>query len=183
MKLYMIRHGQSMNNVSKSYTGWQQVELSLQGREEAARIGQQLRSISFDRVYSSDLIRALETQQIALPGVEAIQTPLLREINVGDCAGKEIDQCRELYPQLQQAADGYASVGGESRQMFHNRLEQFLRLLEKDPAENIAAFCHLGAIRGVMRIIKVDAEIISAPIKNCGIYVFSYEDGKWSLQI
>lgn len=183
MKLYMIRHGQSMNNVSKRYTGWQQVELSPQGREEAAEIGRQLQSIYFDKVYSSDLIRALETQQIALPGVDAIQTLLLREIDVGDCAGKAIAQCRELYPQLQQAADGYASVGGESRQMFHNRLEQFLSILENEPADNVAAFCHLGVIRGVMRILKVDAEMISAPIKNCGIYVFFYEDGKWSLQV
>ena len=183
MKLYMIRHGQSVNNVTKCYSGWQQVELSPQGREEAAEIGKQLQNINFDRVYSSDLIRALETQKIALPEVEAIQTPLLREINVGDLAGRKIEQCREQYPYVFQSPDGYASVGGESRQMFYDRVGEFLHLLEKEPADYVAAFCHLGAVRGVMRIIKVDEELVSAPIKNCGIYIFSYEDGKWSLQV
>lgn len=183
MKLYMIRHGQSSNNVTKCYTGWQQVELSAQGREEAAEIGKQLQDIPFDRVYSSDLIRALETQQIALPGVDAIQTQLLREINVGALAGRDILQCRERYPQLQQSNDGYAPFGGESRQMFYERVGEFLYLLEKEPADNVVAFCHLGVIRGVMRIIQVDEQIASAPIQNCGIYVFSYEDGKWSLQV
>lgn len=182
MKLYMIRHGQSMNNLSKCYTGWQQVGLSPQGREEAEEIGKYLRQISFDKVYSSDLVRAIETQQLALPGVKAMQTPLLREVDVGDLAGKPIAECREKYPELQQKHSGFAAYGGESYDVFYARLRQFLEQLEQDPAETVAAFCHLGVIRGMINIISDNVQTTPISIGNCGVFVLNYENGKWHIE-
>lgn len=182
MKLYMIRHGQSMNNLSKCYTGWQQVELSPQGKEEAKEVGMALRDISFGKVYSSDLIRAIQTQQLALPGIKAIQTPLLREVDVGDLAGIPIEECREKHPELRQIRSGFAAYGGESYETFYTRLRQFLKQMEQAPVENVAAFCHLGVIRGVINIVSEGAEAPAVPLKNCGIFVFHYENGKWSFE-
>ena len=182
MRLYMIRHGQSMNNLSKCYTGWQQVELSPQGREEAREIRSALKSISFDKVYSSDLVRAIETQQLALPGVKAMQTPLLREVDVGNLAGKPIVECRKKYPELQQKHSGFAAYGGESYEVFYARLREFLKLLEADPVDSVAAFCHLGAVRGMINIIYQGGEAPTVTLKNCGIFVFNYVNGKWSFE-
>ena len=182
MKLYMIRHGQSLNNLSKCYTGWQQVELSPQGREEAREIRSALGNIPFDKVYSSDLVRAIETQQLALPGVKAMQTPLLREVDVGNLAGKPIAECREKYPELQQKHSGFAAYGGESYEMFYARLREFLNLLESDPIDTVAAFCHLGAIRGMINIVSEGGEVPAVSLKNCGVFVFNYNNGKWSFE-
>lgn len=182
MKLYMIRHGQSMNNLSKCYTGWQQVELSPQGREEAQKVGMLLRHISFDRVYSSDLLRAIQTQQLALPNAQAQTTPLLREVDVGHLAGRPIADCYAQYPALLQKHDGFAPYGGESYAVFWERLREFLHQLERDPCEKVVAFCHAGTIRGMLRVI-LDADIApgTTPCGNCGICVFSYTNGKWRL--
>ena len=88
MKVFFVRHGQSIANLQKIYAGQSDVPLTEKGREEAAAIAPILASISFDRVYSSDLSRAIETQQIALPGVEAdARSPLIREYDVGDIVG------------------------------------------------------------------------------------------------
>lgn len=182
MKLYMVRHGQSVNNLSKCYTGWQQVELSEQGREEAEKVGAFLRHISFDKIYSSDLLRAVQTQQLALPGAEAEQTALLREVDVGDLAGVPIAECVARYPALQQKHDGFAPYGGESYAAFWERVGKFLQMLEQQPYEKVAAFCHLGVIRAVMRIV-LGAELAPGTLacSNCGVFVFEYINGKWRL--
>ena len=91
MLLYGIRHGESETNLSHHWTGWNDVNLTDKGRQDAARAGEMLKGIDFDAIYASDLTRALNTAQIALPGCPPKITPLLREINVGDLAGNPID--------------------------------------------------------------------------------------------
>ena len=82
MKLYMVRHGQSETNLSRCFTGWSQVNLTEQGIADAKRAGEYLKGISFDRIYSSDLIRAVQTAQNAIPGCVPVQLPCLREIGL-----------------------------------------------------------------------------------------------------
>ena len=41
-KLILVRHGQSVWNVENLFTGWRDVDLSAQGREEAAQAGREL---------------------------------------------------------------------------------------------------------------------------------------------
>ena len=42
MKLYLVRHGQSVANATKIHSGWSQVPLTEQGRADAARAGEYL---------------------------------------------------------------------------------------------------------------------------------------------
>ena len=42
-KLILVRHGQSTWNVENLFTGWHDVDLSDQGRQEAIRAGRELR--------------------------------------------------------------------------------------------------------------------------------------------
>ena len=41
-KLILVRHGQSIWNVENLFTGWHDVDLSDQGRKEAAQAGREL---------------------------------------------------------------------------------------------------------------------------------------------
>ena len=83
MKLYMVRHGQSETNLARKFTGWAQVNLTEKGVEDAKRAGEFLKGRPFDRIYSSDLIRAVQTAQYAISGCEPVQLPQLREIGLG----------------------------------------------------------------------------------------------------
>ena len=67
MKLYVVRHGESESNRDKRFSGWSQVHLTEQGRRDAQRAGEMLAGLHFDRVYASDLQRALETAQVYRP--------------------------------------------------------------------------------------------------------------------
>ena len=86
MKLFLVRHGQTVTNATGCWTGWYDAPLTEQGREDAIRARGFLSDLSFDKVYSSDLSRARDTALLALPGCTPEQTPLLREINVGSYA-------------------------------------------------------------------------------------------------
>ena len=78
MLLYMIRHGESVTNPTMTHAGWAQVPLSKKGEGEALTAKEKLRGIAFDAVYSSDLLRALQTKALALPDVPVEKTHLLR---------------------------------------------------------------------------------------------------------
>ena len=67
MRVYVIRHGESESNASKKWTGWMDVELTEKGKKDAEKAREVLKNIKFDKVYSSDLKRALDTMKIVLP--------------------------------------------------------------------------------------------------------------------
>lgn len=71
-KLILIRHGQSTWNLENRFTGWQDVDLTDQGRAEAKAAGELLKKHGFmiDHAYTSYLTRAILTCQIALESLQ-----------------------------------------------------------------------------------------------------------------
>ena len=67
MRVYVIRHGESETNYNKQWTGWSDVHLTDKGKEDAKKARDFLKHIPFDKIFASDLIRAVETAKIVLP--------------------------------------------------------------------------------------------------------------------
>ena len=67
-KLVLLRHGQSQWNLENRFTGWVDVDLSEQGRAEAAAGGRLMREqgLRFDVAHTSTLKRAIRTLNLAL---------------------------------------------------------------------------------------------------------------------
>ncbi|MBS0365413.1 MAG: 2,3-diphosphoglycerate-dependent phosphoglycerate mutase [Proteobacteria bacterium] len=67
-KLILVRHGQSTWNVENLFTGWTDVDLSAQGRAEAAAAGREIvrERLAPDIAFTSVLTRAIRTLWIAL---------------------------------------------------------------------------------------------------------------------
>lgn len=184
MKLFLIRHGQTTANVNKQYAGQQDVPLTEEGRQQAERIRPILGQISFDKVYSSDLSRAINTQMLALPGVEGERTALLREYDVGSLVGLHFDEVRRLHGgQISTGSiRGYADFGGESTEMVCQRMRSFLSELEADACENVAAFVHNGIMNSMLEIVlgvAFDRQAVRSG--NCAIHVFEFDGTKWRL--
>jgi len=89
--LVLVRHGQSLWNQENRFTGFVDVPLTDQGREEARLAARALRGMSFDVAYTSALIRAQETLAIILESlgqpVPIIRDAALNERNYGDLQG------------------------------------------------------------------------------------------------
>ncbi len=77
--LVLVRHGESQWNKENRFTGWVDVSLTEQGREEAHRAARRLKHIHFDRAYTSVLQRAIETLDIILRDLGQTDLPVIRD--------------------------------------------------------------------------------------------------------
>lgn len=99
--LYLVRHGETEDNVRQIMQGQTQGELTENGREQAAEVRELMRDWQIDAVVSSDLKRSVDTACIiAAPhGLAVDQTPLLRERDWGGFTGRFIpDLKNEVWP-------------------------------------------------------------------------------------
>jgi 2,3-bisphosphoglycerate-dependent phosphoglycerate mutase len=79
-KLILVRHGQSIWNLENLFTGWTDVDLADQGREEAERAGRQLlaEKLVVDVAFTSVLKRAIRTLWIMLDEMDRMWIPVER---------------------------------------------------------------------------------------------------------
>ncbi|KAF1808882.1 phosphoglycerate mutase-like protein [Eremomyces bilateralis CBS 781.70] len=96
MRLYLIRHGETVDNVAQLYAGSRDSPLTNHGFQQATRLGQHLHSqgVKFSRVFSSDLQRAVKTaEQVLKPHAEQddvvphTKVALIREQDFGSFEG------------------------------------------------------------------------------------------------
>lgn len=179
----MIRHGESEANFTNTHAGWGDYRLTERGRTEAEAVGKIIRGIIFDKVYASDLPRAVETQEIALPEVEAEKTSLIREINVGILSGLAISECESKYGEAyltNRSNMNFKPYGGENLDDLSHRARSFMTLLENSPYQTVAAFSHGGFIKALFKnIVGVYPYALSC--SNCGVCVFEFSKGKWKI--
>ena len=53
IKLYLIRHGETEWNSIKRWQGWTDIELSEKGRNQARLLGERMKNMDIDEIYSS----------------------------------------------------------------------------------------------------------------------------------
>ena len=73
-----MRHGQSIWNAKKIFTGWVNVPLSKNGINEAIEGGKLFSEIEIDEVHTSTLIRAQMTTMLALSSQKAGKSPIIQ---------------------------------------------------------------------------------------------------------
>lgn len=181
MKVYVIRHGQSETNAKGRWTGWLDVNLTEKGIEDAKKAGKIIQNVQFDKIYTSDLIRAINTATAAIPNCNYEATHLLREINVGDIADKPLDiitdEQREIFRQ-----EGYQNINGESNNEFYGRIKQFKSHLETLDCENVAVFSHAGWLRAMLdMVVGIRLPRKNIVCGNCAVGVFEYDGSDWKL--
>ena len=79
-KIVLLRHGESTWNKENRFTGWTDVDLSEQGRQEALQAGKMMKEsgFEFDIAYVSVLKRALRTLWIALEEMDQLWIPWVK---------------------------------------------------------------------------------------------------------
>ena len=190
MELYIVRHGQSEANAAGRHAGWSPVPLSEKGREQAEKVGKYLAMIAFDRVIVSDVLRARQTAELAMPGGSYQLEPRIREINSGSLVGRYVTECiaeyGDAYLNAKQVLD-YAAYGGETDAILAARIGSFMKDMEKEAdaghkREKIAVFSHECAMRRMI-CYAMGAEYPHKRIQlgNCAVVKLEYVDGGWRL--
>jgi len=78
-ELILLRHGQSQWNLENRFTGWVDVPLSPRGESEARQAGEKLRGRKIDMLFTSVLVRAIETARLALEVAGIGEVPVERD--------------------------------------------------------------------------------------------------------
>ena len=99
--LFLVRHGETVDNARQIMQGQTQGCLNEKGREQARVVAERLAAESIDAIVASDLRRAIQTaEMIAEPhGLPVVTTPLLRERDWGGFTGRFIPDLKgEVWP-------------------------------------------------------------------------------------
>ena len=182
--LILLRHGQSQWNLENRFTGWHDVDLTVDGEAEAKKAGSLIKNITLDRVYTSTLKRARRTALMALDEAEIkganvnkiknngtwelIESDALRERDYGDLVGLNKEETAKKYGsnQVHMWRRGYEvkPPGGESLADVVKRVRPYF---EKKiwpnvvSGENILVAAHGNSLRAVLVIIgEYEAEDI-----------------------
>lgn len=99
--LFLVRHGETVDNARQIMQGQTQGCLNEKGREQARVVAERLAAEPVDAIVASDLRRAIQTaEMIAEPhGLPVVTTPLLRERDWGGFTGRFIPDLKgEVWP-------------------------------------------------------------------------------------
>ena len=90
IKIIYFVHGTTTDNASKLCSGWKEAMLNDLGKEQALNLGKvsKERGDNFDIMFTSDLKRAVDSSNIAFPGIKKITDDRLRECNYGVLDGE-----------------------------------------------------------------------------------------------
>jgi broad specificity phosphatase PhoE len=176
LRLFILtRHAHSTLNVEGRVNGDPAVPVPLtdEGRDEAARLGHQLRELRIDLCVHTRFARTTETAHCILGGrnVPYLQEPLLDDVKIGDLEGEPIANYR-AWKQAHTRADPFP--GGESLDDAARRYARaFAKLLERDEPVTLVV-CHEIPIRYALNAAAGSGDL-DAPehgIPNAMPYLF-----------
>lgn len=154
--LYLVRHGQTDWNVSRTIQGQLDIPLNKKGEEQAEELRRELESIHFDALFSSDLIRAKRTAELLNMERElAIETTVaLRERLFGNYQGKKMDEAHEkLYHLLENYKSHPHLIESrvETNEMMVSRALTFIREISVAyPGQTVLLVTHGGLMRTLL---------------------------------
>ncbi|MBI5630808.1 MAG: 2,3-diphosphoglycerate-dependent phosphoglycerate mutase [Elusimicrobia bacterium] len=180
-KLVLVRHGQSLWNLENRFTGWVDVSITALGAEEARRAGRELKGISFDVAFTSELKRAQETlalilEEAGIHGLPSHKDKALNERHYGDLQGLDKAETARKYGEEQvhvwRRSYDIRPPGGESLKdtaertlpYFHSRI-----LPQAQACKNVLICAHGNSLRAIlMELDKLSPqEIMKVNIDTC----------------
>ncbi len=191
MKLYFVRHGESEANLLHEFSNrGHKHGLTTHGKAQAATLAHHLRGAGVTHLFSSPLLRALETTAILAHqfGVTPEVTDALREYDCGILEGKSDVDSWTLYETvwrdwLQHGRWDSRIEHGESFWDIKARFVPFIERLVQDYAETPRAVVlvgHGGTYRCMLPLVLVNIDFAFAlahPISHTGYIVAEPQRG------
>ena len=149
-RLFLVRHGETEANRRGLALGRADVPLNDNGRGQVTRLAQALAAEPIVAVYSSPLMRTMETAGpiAAARGLTTQIEPGLIEMDIGEVDGLTFAQVRERYPQLLDVwtspeGPDHAMPGGERLAGVQQRVTEAIRsIAQRHPDEAVCAVTH-----------------------------------------
>jgi probable phosphoglycerate mutase len=183
-RVLLVRHGQSQGNAERRFGGHSPTPLSGLGHRQAEATARALANERVTAIYSSDLLRAVQTAEplARATGLEITKTPALRERGVGLMEGLTFEEAAAAHPEeyaaLLRRDFERVLAGGESyRQLLDRAAAELDRAVERHRGGTLALFSHTGTIcilalhlMGALDAPRLKPVWLSS--SNCGITRF-----------
>ena len=184
MQIYLVRHGQTDDNIKNLMQGWKDTPLNETGKTQAHQLIPFFESQHIDIIYSSDLSRAFEAASIIAKSLNkhVFLDKQLREMYLGSWEGHSWQEIEAEFtyflgkPENEKNALNIHS--GESYIEFQLRsFEVFKKIVKNHLNKNILMVTHGGVIREIiarlMYINQIQKDAI--PIRNCSVSMIEYD--------
>ena len=168
-KLHLIRHGITAGNLQGLYIGsGTDLPLCDEGRAQLADLKERFDYPQVDTVFSSPLLRAVETANILFPGAaHQFTVHDLREAGFGKFEGRPVKELvhDEDFKKWITPGSGYLPEGAEPTEQFHARcadslMKLFEYMIRMDVTE-AACVTHGGVIMSMLSQRAVPAALSS----------------------
>lgn len=185
-KLILVRHGQTDMNKDQLYYGKIDVPINEVGREQARKACENLINlkIDYDKIYSSNQIRAYETATIVnYKNIEIEKNEKIQEMNFGVFEGLNYKDVMEKFPEemelLKKDWKTYSYITGESPFQLQKRVVEFLDSIDK--SKNNLVVTHWGVICSLLSWLfsnELDG-YWKFQVENGGIVVINFVDNDY----
>lgn len=190
-KLYLIRHGESQANLSRSFAGSYNIDLTEKGKEQAERVPLYFVDKQVDCIFSSDLLRAYNT---ALPlakerGIDIIKCRALREISAGQWEARTFAEIMEKYAEdydvwLHDIGKARCTGGESSAELGARVYAAIARIVRENEGKTVVITTHATPIRAMVALLKtgsVDGMKDFPWVPNASVTEITYADGMFTL--
>ena len=131
--VYLARHGETAWSRTGQHTGLTDLPLTERGERNARRLGKRLAGLTFARVFTSPLERALRTCTLAGFGEVAVVLPDLVEWDYGAYEGRTTAEILRERPDWDLFRDG--CPGGEAPPHVRERADRVVSRLRAEPGD------------------------------------------------
>ncbi len=183
-KIYLIRHGESLGNVSGKFNGITDLVLTEKGERQAICLQEMFSKIPYDTIYASPLLRAFQTAKIAINNDDKTikLDKRLQEINGGLWEQEKWEDIPTKWPQAfinwTTKPEKLQMPEGESMEEFNNRCVQvFTEIISNHNNETIIVFSHGTVIKAMQVYFK------NWPLKNMKEILWHDNTGVFCVEI
>ena len=183
--IYIMRHGQTALNSRHALQGRSDHPLNAQGVAQAEAAANRFREmgVTFDRVYSSPLNRAVQTARIVAPDVPMETDERLIEMDYGPYEGMDLEHpAPEVLAFFRDFANHPAPEGMEPLSAVVARAGAFIETL-RGIEGNVLISTHAIAMKGILEYLTPESGggYWSKYIGNCAVYTVKWESGGFGL--
>ncbi len=192
MRLYLIRHGQTVWNAEKKFRGRIDLDLNEQGKKEALLLGKQFKAVDVDMIYSSPLKRALQTAKFISKACKkkVIIDNFLNDMDFGDWQGKSLSEIKKnyknLFKQWEINPDKVVIPNGESLCEVKDRVCSFLKKISTIEEEKVIVVVSHRVVLKLMVLVLLglkEKDFYKINISNCSITIFKLSNEKVRLEL
>src|SRR3989344_2021022 len=143
MKLHLIRHAESENNILKRYNK-HHTALTARGLRQAISIANSFKKKDIEAIFSSDALRCKQTaKKLSAKLLCPVNySSLLRPINKGVLSGKPKSLFYQYLAKSHKGPLNFKASRGESFQEVYTRAKLFIQLMKKKNYKEIIVLSH-----------------------------------------